>query len=267
MGRWGWSKSFETKAPCISSVFCDHVSLMFSRTGLFASEMDLDCYSDLVHQILSLCTSGDTEAHDASHKSDDSCMPDEEKLNKPGIREELDDYLCDALFKIYRKRDDDPEKIMFGSQVDTIFLGVAMMEAGATISKDNLDYLRSIARAYGSWTRKDTKEPGKFAHGMYNTGQAQIVTAIDLYQAGIPRNFHAAWSVPPSLRQPSFFSLFFCSKEKDVSLKCWHHCEIRAKTWRSSCFHCGKSKADIQKDFIKCSRCNMECWCDEVSVH
>lgn len=173
--------------------------------------MDLDCYSDLVDDIVSFCKNGNVGEDNASNKSEgseDCYMPDEKRLNKPGIREELDAHVCEGLFRTFRKRDEDPEKVIPNSRIDTLFLGVAMMEAGATISRDNLEYLRSIIRAYRP-SRKDTKEPGKFAHGMYNTGQAQMVTAVDLYQAGTPRNFHADWSVSSFLS--SFHHLLFFS--------------------------------------------------------
>lgn len=166
------------------------------REPLFASEVDLDCYSDLVRFILCFCTESHIEKHDASAKSQERYVPDEDRLNKPEVRETLDNYRSDTLFYSFRKGEDNPEKRLFDAQLNTMWLGVAMMEASANISDDDLDHVRSVTITYGPPCVFDTaKEPGKFAHGMYNTDQAQIVTAVNFYRAGTPRSFHEDWSV------------------------------------------------------------------------
>ncbi|KAJ4423836.1 hypothetical protein N0V82_001420 [Gnomoniopsis sp. IMI 355080] len=128
----------------------------------------MENYTALVDTFVAFCTESrsHTQKEPAFSKDDESYGPDE-RLNNLELRKQLKDLACDDL---------------------PMWLGVVMMEAGAKIGDDNMKNLHSIATAHcPPWSVLGIQERGGYAHGMYKTGQAQIVTAVNLYQpAAIP---------------------------------------------------------------------------------
>lgn len=161
--------------------------------------MQQDVHSDMVNLICRLAKGSDDKHSDdkganTAEVEDDDDVSDQDRMKDPEVRWALGDFLCDYLFKIYRVREAEPERRLWGPKSATIHLGLAVMQSGAKISDDNLVHLHNIASAFheGSYTEY---VPGSFAYGADTPAEAQIIAAVDHYKAGTPRDFHAKLSV------------------------------------------------------------------------
>ncbi|KAJ5513430.1 hypothetical protein N7463_002982 [Penicillium fimorum] len=107
------------------------------------------------------------EATASDPTPEDAAMLEEEMARY--LRNKLDtDGLGDKLPK--RSRDDGQHRSESGYQ--TVLLAAIMMQVGATIKPEHLLYLRKATRLIE-----------------FPTTQVQFLACLDLYQAGVPRNF------------------------------------------------------------------------------
>lgn len=127
----------------------------------------------------------------------------------------------------------------------TVILAAMIMQSGAKISDDNMQHLREIVpRIHSSpgyaWPLND--------EGFRDPGRAQFLAAVEHYKPGTPRTFCEPRSVPDS----------------PVGMLAKMGQNHGILTPLTSCYHCGKIKADLGKKLSMCARCKEASYCGQV---
>ncbi|KAK7700620.1 hypothetical protein SLS64_010764 [Diaporthe eres] len=181
---------------------------------LFEGDRDLDLALDINHAL------GDSDDMDLRlssmiHQTDMCCPPDikayyetdEYKKKLESIisdrRNTLNSGIGDALFKIFRKREQEPE-----GKYRVILVGAIMMRAGAVIKDDDFNHLRGLVREIPCRDGLNPvlrSNPGVVQllaadlnggdKGFRHPGKVQFLAALENYKPGVPRSFQEPRSV------------------------------------------------------------------------
>ncbi|KAI7776781.1 hypothetical protein LA080_004437 [Diaporthe eres] len=208
---------------------------------LFEGDRDLDLALDINH---ALGDSDDMHLRLSSmiHQTDMCCPPDikvyyetdEYKKKLEGIVSDrcntLNSGIGDELFKIFRKREHEPE-----GKYRVILVDVIMMRAGAVIKDDDFNHLRELVREIPCRDGLNPvlrSNPGVVQllaadlnggdKGFRHPGKVQFLAALENYKPGVPRSF----------QEPS-------------------------------CYSCGKIAADNgEATLSQCSKCKRAWYCN-----
>ena len=191
MGRWGM-RLFEGDRDL-------DIALEINTAFGNSDERDLGL-SRMIHQT-DMCAPPDIRVYYET---------DEYKKKLEGIvsdcRDTLDFGVGDKLFKVFRKREDEPN-----GKYRVILVGAIMMRAGATIKDDDFNHLRELVDqvpcrdGLNPVLRRNPGKPSALASlaagldggdsGFRHPGKAQFLAALDHYRPGVPRSFQDPRSV------------------------------------------------------------------------
>jgi hypothetical protein len=161
-----------------------------TATGLFEGDSDCDTLYEInaaakqeltkLMKDTDICaTTKAKELHDSLEEND---LLDFDAVE---LRKILEAGLCDGLFKKLRTKTKDS----LTPELRVILLGMVMMQAGATISDSDMEYMRKFLPQIPSQSGYALPI---FDLGFRDPGKAQVSAALEHYKNGVPRDIRAS---------------------------------------------------------------------------
>lgn len=238
MGRWGM-RLFEADRDLD---FALEINQAFGDSD--DKDLGLSC---MIHQT-DMCCPQDIRDY---YKTDDYKKELEDTVDDRCNK--LNSGIGDELFKIFRKKEDEPQ-----GKYRLILVGALMMRAGAVIKDDDFTHLRELvpeipcrdglhpalprnpSRLSALATLGVDLDSGD--EGFRHPGKVQFLAALENYRPGVPRSF----------QEPRSALLLPCTI-------------INILTTMGSCYSCGKIAADNGEEILsQCSKCKRAFYCNLV---